>query len=317
VNQRHRRSLVWVLLAGAQAVGTPLFGACDIEGLRSPELSIREARAIRFETDIARRATAQIHAGEPFEIKVRRAVRSAQTFNNQPRYELAAYELQKLLFDAVSEVVPATALRSMALAEFRAIDPAAQETFGRTAATLFIVQCWLKGVKPHPVEIDERRFAADPAYARAISNLNVLTYLIEHKDSNLGNVMLSEGESVRVWAIDNGVAFASGEGDVGSFWRSLHVPAIDRGVYERLQNLDREVLDRQLGVVAEFGFIDGNWVPRAPGENLGPGSGVRRRDGVLQLGLTRSEIAAVHRRARLLLERAQNGHVRLLPASQD
>jgi hypothetical protein len=317
MNPRYRRSLTWILLAAAQAGGSPLFGACDIDGLRSPELSIREARAIRFETDIARRAVAQLRSGESFDIKVRRAARSAQTFNNQPRYELAAYELQKLLFDAVTEVVPATALRSMALADFRTIDPAAQETFGRTGATLFIVQCWLKGVKPHPVAIDERRFAAEPDYARAISNLNVLTFLIEHKDSNLGNVMLGEGEPVRVWAIDNGVAFASDEGDVGSFWRTLHVQAIDPDVYGRLKNLDREVLDRQLGVVAEFTFTDGNWVPRARGENLGAGIGVRRRDGVLQLGLTRGEIAGVHRRARLLLERAQNGRVSLLPASED
>ena len=34
------------------------------------------------------------------------------------------------------------------------------------------------------------RFAADPVYARHIGQLNVLTYLIEHRDSNLGNFLL-------------------------------------------------------------------------------------------------------------------------------
>ncbi|MGH8308181.1 MAG: hypothetical protein ACRETX_00135, partial [Steroidobacteraceae bacterium] len=271
--------------------------------MRSAELVIAEAAPIRFKNDIARRASARIGTDEPFQIKVRRAARQAQSFNNQPRYELAAYELQRLLFDPESEVVPPTVLRSMPLDEFRALDPRAGETFGGTGASLFIVQCWLKGVKPHPESIDEARFAADPAYARAISNLNVLTYLIEHKDSNAGNVMLAQTDgAVRAWAIDNGVAFESEESDVGAFWKPLRVPAIDPRLHERLKSIDRATLDRHLGVVAEFTLVDGNWVPRPPEANLGAMSGVRREGNVLQLGLTRKEIWAVHRRVEALRE---------------
>lgn len=305
----------WMLAWGAAPDAN---AACDDGGLRSADLVIGEAKPIRFKNDIARRASARLPTDEPFDIKVRRAARQAQSFNNQPRYELAAYELQKLLFDPESEVVPPTALRSMPLAEFRALDPGADETFGRTGAALFIVQCWLKGVKPHPESIDEARFAADPAYAHAISNLNVLTYLIEHKDSNAGNVMLAQTDgSVRAWAIDNGVAFESEESDVGAFWKPLRVPAIDPRLHERLKSIDRATLDRHLGAVAEFTLVDGNWVPRSPGGNLGAMNGVRREGNVLQLGLTRKEIWAVHRRVEALLERVQRGRLALLPPQQN
>ena len=317
MNARLVTRLMTALLAVAYAASPHALAECDIESLRSPELVIGDARPIRFEKDISRRASARVPSGEPFDIKIRRTARHAQEFNNQPRYELAAYELQKLLFDRDSEVVPATALRSLPLAQFRSIDPAAVETFAGTSATLYIVQCWLKGVKPHAIAIDETRFAASTRYARAISNLNVLTYLIEHKDSNLGNVMLAEGEPIRAWAIDNGVAFTSVEGNVGTFWKTLHVTAIDRRLYERLKSLDRETFDRRLGVVAEFAFENGNWVSRQPGGSLSPRVGVRRRDGVLQLGLTRAEIADVYRRAQLLVDRVEAGRLTLLASSED
>lgn len=291
--------------------------ACDDEALRHAGLVISDVKPIRFETDIAKRASARIGLAEPFRIKVRRAARQAQAFNNQPRYELAAYELQKLLFDSQDEVVPPTALRSMPLEEFRALDPKAIETFSGTRASLFIVQCWLKGVKPHPLEIDGARVAADPVYARAISNLNVLTYLVEHKDGNLGNVMLAEADgAVRAWAIDNGVAFESDESDLGAFWKKLRVPSIDSELHARLRQIDRATLDRRLGVVAEFAFEDGNWVPRPPAENLGARDGVRRKGDVLQLGLTRQEIAGVQRRLAILLDRVQSGSVALIPTSR-
>ena len=56
---------------------------------------------------------------------------------------------------------------------------------------------------------DEQRFSTDPVYARHIGQLNILTYLIEHGDSNVGNFLISRAEQgQRVFSIDNGVAFA-------------------------------------------------------------------------------------------------------------
>jgi hypothetical protein len=317
VRSRALLAALSVALAWAGAPATD--AACEAGSLESTDLVISEATPVRFESDITRRASARLPAGDPFRIKVRRAPRLAQSFNNQPRYELAAYQLQKLLFDPDSEVVPPTALRSMPLPEFRMLDPAAEETFRGTGAALFIVQCWLTGAKPHPDSIDAARFAADPTYALAISNLNVLTFLIEHKDSNAGNVMLVQGADglARAWAIDNGVAFASEESDLGAFWKNLRVSAIDPGLHERLKGIDRAVLERHLGVLAEFALIDGTWVPQPLGANLGAPSGVRRAGNVLQLGLNRKEIHDVQRRIEALLQRVERGRLALLPVRAD
>ncbi len=298
--------LSWV--SGAQA-------ECSAPALTDPALSIATPRAVRFSTDITKRATARI-ADSAFEIKVRRTVPGAQGFNNEPRYELAAFRLQQFLVGEGAEVVPPTAVRSLALPEFQLLDDVAAETFRGTGAVLFVVQCWLDGAAPHADAIDLQRFAADARYARAISNVNVLTYLIEHKDSNRGNVMLTEGEAgPRAWAIDNGVAFASAESDRGTFWRDLHVPAIERPLYDKLRATTRPELESLLGVVAEFTLAEGKWVPVAHGEVYNWNRGVRRKETAVQLGLTRNEIRNVHRRFERLVDQVERGNLALLPES--
>ena len=56
-------------------------------------------------------------------MKLRKAEPGADTFNNVPRYDLAAYELQKLFLDPAEYVVPPTALRMVPLADFRKYSP--------------------------------------------------------------------------------------------------------------------------------------------------------------------------------------------------
>ncbi len=58
------------------------------------------------------------------------------TFNNVPRYDLAAYELQKLFLDPPEYVVPPTALRMVPLADFANYSPgvAADVPGGRPGA---------------------------------------------------------------------------------------------------------------------------------------------------------------------------------------
>jgi hypothetical protein len=52
----------------------------------------------------------------------------------------------------------------------------------------------------------------------------------------------------------------------------------------------------------------------ANGKNLSENSGVRRAGHELQMGLTRSEILAVHRLLTALLERVDRGEITLVPA---
>ncbi len=297
------------------AAAHPADGMCSLDALTAPDLVIEDARPVRFEKDITRKAMAHTaRATTPYKIKVRRAGAGVSSFNNEPRYELAAYEVSRLLFPPDEQVVPAIALRSAPLAQFKAIDPGAVEAWHGTDATFYMVQCWLNGAKPHPLAIDGARFAADPAYARAISRLNVLTYLIEHKDSNLGNVMLTgEGAAVRAWAIDNGVAFDSEESDVGIFWKALRVEAVDRALADRLRALSLDELRSRLAVIAQFELVGEAWEPRAPAANFDAMRGVRRRGELLQLGLTNKEIGELERRRAKLVRRIDKGDIRLLP----
>lgn len=289
-------------------------GTCTLEALTAPDLVIEDARPVRFEKDITRKAMAHPPGADPFRVKVRRAGPGVSSFNNEPRYELAAFEVSRLLFAPDEQVVPPIALRSQALAPFRAVDPAAVEAYRGTDAVMFMVQCWLDGARPQPLKIDEPRFAADLAYARAISRLNVLTYLIEHKDSNLGNVMLTgEGTYVRAWAIDNGVAFDSEESDVGMYWKALHVDAIDRALAERLHSLTLENLRDRLGVLAQYELVGSQWQPRQPGANVDRLRGVRHKGKLLQLGLTSKEIGEVERRRSRIVSMLDKGKLRVLP----
>jgi hypothetical protein len=308
-----RAAATLLLVAAAHAND----GACTLDALTAPDLVIEDAKPVRFEKDITRKAMAHSAAEPaPFRIKVRRAGAGVSAFNNEPRYELAAYELSRLLFPHDEQIVPAIALRSAPLAQFRAIDPAAVEAWRGTDSTFYMVQCWLNGAKPHPLAIDESRFAADPAYARTISRLNVLTFLIEHKDSNLGNVMLTgEGPAVRAWAIDNGVAFDSEESDVGIFWKNLHVDAVDPALAARLRSLTLGELRARLAVLAQYELVGAAWEPRAASANFDATRGVRRRGALLQLGLTNKEIGELERRRAKLVRRIEKGDLRLLPGA--
>jgi len=217
--------------------------------------------------------------------------RGVGVFNNQPRYECAAYELQKLFLDEPEYVVPPTVARSVSLESYRAMVPRAEATFGNTESVLIVLQYWLWNVTADGVW-DKDRFESDTLYARNFANMNLLTYLILHGDSNKGNVLISTTTSnPRLFAVDNGIAFKWREaGDRGTGWRSLRVKRLPGKTVERLRALTREELDRHLLVVAQFRLVGDQLVTVTPTEPIHPDGGVRKNDEVMQLGLTKAEI---------------------------
>lgn len=299
------------ILSPAQAVA-----ACSPEALAAPVLHFDDVKPVRFALDITRKGMARTAPdAEPFKVKIRRSGEGLSSFNNEPRYELAALELSRLLFGPGEQVVPPIVARSLPLAELRLIDPNAIESFPRTGASMFVVQCWLADAKPQPLSIDLARFAADPVYARQMSRVNVLTYLIEHKDSNLGNVMATgDGPTLREWAIDNGVAFSAEESNVGIYWMALRVPAIEPELAARLRSLTQPELAARLAVVAEYELAGSTWVPRAISAPFDANKGVRRRGEHLQLGLTWAEIRSVEQRRKKLVSMIEKGKLQQLPA---
>jgi hypothetical protein len=157
------------------------------------------------------------------------------------------------------------------------------------------------------------RFAADPVYARHIGQLNVLTHLINHRDSNLGNFMIGRQEvGARVFSIDNGVAFGSADSDRGELWRVMRVNRLPADTVARLRMITPDTLQDKLGVLAQWQLKGGVYVPVATGKNLSEGRGVRRDGDELQMGLTRPEIQAVNRLLKRLLEQVDAGKITLV-----
>jgi len=229
-------------------------------------------------------------------------------FNNEPRYEVAAYELQKLFLEESEYVVPPTVLRAFPLDFVRAQIAGVKPTFGSVPGSVLVaLQYWLFSVTPEGFW-DPDRARTDTAYARHIGNFNILTYLIRHSDANAGNYLISSApENPRVFSVDNGVAFASDESNRGTQWRDLLVERFSRRTMERLKTVTRDGLEQRLGVLAEFELREGTLVPVPAGPNIGRHRGVRRNAERVQLGLTEAEIRQVEVRLRELLWKINDG----------
>lgn len=228
--------------------------------------------------------------------------RSGEGWNNVPRKELAAYVVQRWFLLEPEYVVPTVATRCIPLDVYADIDATARPTFPDTACEFGALSLWLKGVRGVARVIDEDRFERDPAYARHLGNLNLLAYLIEHRDGRKSNFLISTDErDPRVFSVDNGIAFG------GVFFNfltpnlsKLRVP-VPRASIERLRSTSRAQV-RDLGVLAQFELEEGGtYVPVPRGPNLDPGRGTRRSGRLLQLGLTEDEIEDVEERLEELL----------------
>jgi hypothetical protein len=281
--------------------------------LRQEPLAVLDMEQARPFIEGDRSAKVQLagYDGEPpIYTKWKPVGRGGQGFNNEPRYEVAAYLFQKLFLEESEYVVPPTSLRSMRLVDYRALRAASQPTLGGTQSVLFLLSYWVENVTNRdPFQL--RLFQSDTLYARYWSNVNVLTLLIRHRDANLGNLLISvDPARPRVFAVDNDVAFASRVSDQGDDWSRLHVDRLPLATVTRLRALTREDLDRALGVVAEFEVVDEHLVAVEPGANLNPGRGVRTTRERVQFGLTSNEIRDLHGRIESLLADVDRGRIR-------
>ena len=290
----------------------------DIERLLAAEpLVIADAEISRPKAkgDITLRADISFGGAPPLRVKLRKAEPGADTFNNVPRYDLAAYELQKLFLDPAEYVVPPTTLRMVPLADFARYSPGVLRTFPGADQALGVVQYWLSDIKVIADVYLPERFAADPVYARHIGQLNVLTYLIRHRDSNVGNFLISrEDVGARVFSIDHGVAFASIDSDRGELWKDMRVSRLPADTVERLRKVTLQMLEDRLGVLAQWKLEGNRYVRATPGPNLAPVRGVRRQGSDLQMGLTKAEILSVHQLLTRLLGQVDSGRITLAPA---
>jgi hypothetical protein len=280
--------------------------AADAFTIVSAEISRPKAKG-----DITLKAEVSFDGQPPIRVKLRKAEPGADSFNNVPRYDMAAYELQKLFLDPPEYVVPPTALRFVPLAEFRKYSPDVERTFAVAEQVLAVMQYWLQDIKVVADVYDPAVFESDPVYARHIGQLNMLTDIIDHADSNVGNFLISRSSpGARVFSIDHGVAFESDESDRGKLWFRLRVNRLPADTVERLRAITPAMLQDRLGVIAQWQLKDGTYVPSPKGENLAPNQGVRREGAILQMGLKKSEISKIARGIESLLKQVDSGDVK-------
>lgn len=263
----------------------------------------------RWEGDRTQRVEVRFRDGLQLTVKWAKAAPGGFALNNQPRYEVAAYEIQKLFLDESEWVVPPTVMREMALRVYTQVEPEIEPTFEGTGSVLVAVQYWLENVEAEP-EPDMVRLARDPVYAHALAELNLLTYLIHHEDSNAGNILISTQGPPRLYAVDNGVAFRSPESPRGTLWADLHVDRLPATAIQRLRALTRAELESVLYVVAQFRVReDGRLEATSCTEKLDENRGVVREGDIVQLGLTNLEMDELWDRIQTLLERVDAGEI--------
>lgn len=233
------------------------------------------------------------------------------SWNNSPRRELAAYAIQKLFLDPQDYIVPTTTLRCLALDKYREHFPGAKPTFKGSQCVLGAFALWLDNVTIEEELLDPERFAQDPNYAYHLSNFNILTFLIDHKDGRSNNFLVSTNDADRrVFAIDNGISF---DAWIWNWfvpnWNSIRVPALNRRAIDRLRQVTREDIDR-LAVNAELHVdADGIYRPVEHGAALEPDKGVSTAPGVVQFGLATDEVDDVREKIEELLEMVDEGEV--------
>jgi hypothetical protein len=231
--------------------------------------------------------------------------------NNSPRKELAAYAIQRVFLAPEDYVVPAAVVRCALIETYRERHRSASPTVKGTKCVLGILSVWITNVTVPDVLYDEERFLTDSQYAYYMSNFNLLTYLIDHRDGRDGNILVSkDDEHRRVFAVDNGIAF--GPWVYNYFvpnWTKLRVAALRKESIDRLREVRREDFDF-LAVVAQL-EIDEEGVlrPVPPGEPFDPDDGAVARAGSVQFGLTTSEIDDVYARIEALIQAVDDGRV--------
>jgi hypothetical protein len=281
--------------------------------LREGPFLIQSAADTRFIGDRTQRVTLSYpdEEGGPMIVKWAPAPRDGRAFNNEPRYEIAAYEIQKLFLDEPNFVVPPTIARPVSLSWLRQYDADAQATFGGTNSVLLVVQYWLQQVTPENF-YDRDRFQTDSVYARHFADFNLLTHLIRHRDANAGNYLISTSPTnLRVFSVDNGIAFDSPASNRGTQWQDLRVDRLPRATVERLRRITEDDLRRTLSVVLQFEIRDGELVPVERTASVDDGWGVRRKDAVIQFGLTGGEVRDVYERVRDVLEDVDSGRIKV------
>ena len=244
---------------------------------------------------------------------------STTTPRNSPRFELAAYALQKLFLEPHEYVVPPTAPYCFPLAAYHAIvDRNAHETFPRSGCVYGVLSYWLEDVTAvhdankagwfhglHHHVFDPHLFERDLAYRDSLTRVNLLSYLIAHGDTHARNFVIARSETEppvhTVYSIDNSKSFTAAKNTgIKLFfnWSMIRVPALPRAPIERMRSADLS----SLAAIAVLRPASDRLVATEIGAEKTQ-TGIDWTSDQLVIGLTPPEIEVVRVRIDALLQR--------------
>ena len=245
------------------------------------------------------------------DVKWKAAPAGGEGWNNSPRREIGAYAVQELFLDPDNYPVPPVVARGISLDAYGVVDKDAVPSIEGTRCVFGAMAAWLENVEQPEHAFDPKRFSSDRQYAFHFANLNLLAYLIAHRDARSNNFLMPKDPSIpRVFSIDNGIAFG---GVLYNFFtwhfNEIRTSGLPKASIDRLRRVSRETLS-ELGVLGEL-RADRAGVLRTvtPGENIDPHVGTRVASGRVQFGLTVDEIDAIATRLQELLARIDAGEL--------
>ncbi len=290
--------------------------AAELEGwMKRQEFTITHAAVSDSGTTNPYKLRLQLADGRSFSAKFKPAPEEFDAFNNSPRRELAAYEIQKLFLDEADFVVPPTVLTCIPVERYKSLMPDL-DAHDDVDCSIGILSYWIEGLTSDGI-LDDARWENDPRYLESLGHLSVLTVLIGHQDDIGDNFYRLKDETApaHLFAIDNGLAFsAMGANPIQLFsssWSTLKVDALPKKTVDKLRGLEPKALEK-LAVVAQFRLDDENdkFVPLGHTKPFDPTDGVREDGDVMQLGLTSDEITDVNIRLVELLAKVREGEVK-------
>lgn len=301
----------WTVSSPSELCNDPALGpegfcmpATKIEtALKEGSFTITHAARSPSGTTAPYKVRLQLSDGTIISAKFKRAPDDFDAFNNSPRREIAAYEMQKLYLEPEQYVVPPTVIHCLPVDRYPGLFPDIQPQEGSRCA-VGVLAYWVEGLSSDDV-LDEVSWNRDPVYRDNLGNLNVLTILVGHQDSIGDNFYRStDAPRSHVLSVDNGLAFgAMGANPVQLFsskWSHARVDAVSARTVARLKKIEAGEFDR-FRVVSQLQLKDGSYVTVDPTEPLEPTKGVSKKDGVVQLGLSVEELTDVQVRLAKLL----------------
>jgi hypothetical protein len=142
--------------------------------------------------------------------------------------------------------------------------------------------------------------------------MNLLGYLIDHRDGRLSNFLVPAEDDGRIYMIDNGISF--GPWIWNYFrpnWNVIRVPALVRDAVDRLRRVTEADVSALLVLAQLQADERGVLEPVRAEPPWDASQGARLRSGGVQVGLRADETAGLAERIQRLLARIDSGEIAL------